>query len=185
MPELLPKYLSPENSAGVEPSPNSTLVNDSSNITFAITPGKTYRLRIISMANFVGHYFEIEGHEMTIIAVDSVNVHKANASSIYVAVGQRYDILFTAKSSTKKNYFFISSIDQSMIGGDFTIVYPNAFGYLIYNPALPLPALYEPDFNPIDDFGLVPYDNERILKPVTHQIVINMIFQNDKYNINR
>ncbi|KUJ21486.1 multicopper oxidase [Mollisia scopiformis] len=185
MPVMLPLYLNPDNSAGVEPAPNSTLVNDSQNITFAITPGKTYRLRVISVGNFVGQIFEVEDHEMTIIAVDSVPVHQASTSSIYVSVGQRFDVLFTAKPTATKNYFFISSIDQSMIGGDFEITYPNAYGYLVYNPKPPLPAVYQPTFSWIDDFTLVPYDNEPILGTVDHQIVINMNFTNDAYDINR
>lgn len=185
MPELLPLYLNPNNAEGVEPAPNSTLINDASNITLSITPGKTYRLRVIAMGNFVAHRFAIDGHQMTIIAVDSVKVHPTTASSIYVAVGQRYDVLFTAKPTATKNYFFISSIDTTMIGGDYSITYPNAYGYLVYNPSLPLPAVSVPSFNPIDDFGLVPLDNQSILSHVDRQIVINMDFANDAYDINR
>jgi iron transport multicopper oxidase len=72
-----------------------------------------------------------------------------------------------------------------MIGGTFTITYPQAYGYLVYNPALPLPQIYVPTFSPIDDFGLVPYDNAPILTPAATTITINMIFDNDDYNINR
>jgi iron transport multicopper oxidase len=72
-----------------------------------------------------------------------------------------------------------------MIGGNYVITYPQAYGYLVYNPFLPLPTPYVPTFNPIDDFTLVPYDNQPILSPVATQIVINMIFQNDAYDINR
>ena len=185
MPELLLQYLNPNNNEGIEPSPNSTLLNGSQNIKFQITPGVTYRLRIISMATFVGHYVSLIDHTMNIIAVDSVSVHEAATSSIYISVAQRFDILFTAKPTASQNYFFVSSIDQTMIGGIFLITYPQAYGYLVYNPLLPLPTPYVPTFNPIDDFTLVPYDNEPILSPVATQIVINMIFQNDAYDINR
>jgi iron transport multicopper oxidase len=185
MPDLLSSYLNAYNEEGIEPCPNSTLLNDSVNIKFSITPGKTYRLRVISMASFVAHYVEIDGHEMTVIAVDSVSVNPTNASSIYVAVAQRYDILFTAKSDATQNYFFISSIDQTMIGGEFSITNPNAYGYLVYNSSGSLPDTYQPSFDPIDDFGLVPLDNQAILSPVSQTITLNMIFDNDDYGINR
>jgi iron transport multicopper oxidase len=186
MPELLGLYLSPANSAGVEPAPNSTLVNDSENIKFAITPGKTYRLRIINVSNMASNYIQLIDHEMTIIAVDCINVEPATTESIYIATAQRYDVLFTAKSTATQNYFFISSLDQSMYGGYFNITIPNAYGYLVYNPLLPLPAVYEPaSFDPIDDFTLVPYDKEPILSPVSQTVTINMIFENDAYDINR
>ena len=186
MPELLGKYLSPANPSGVEPAPNSTLVNDSENIEFLITPGKTYRLRIINVSNMASNYIQLIDHEMTIIAVDSVNVELATTDSLYITTAQRYDVLFTAKDTATKNYFFISSLDQTMYGGYFDITIPNAYGYLVYNPLLPLPEVYEPaSFNPIDDFTLVPYDKEPILSPVSQTITINMIFQNDAYDINR
>lgn len=186
MPELLPLFLSPDNPTGVEPAPNSTLVNDSENIKFDITPGKTYRLRIINVSNMASNYVQIMGHEMTVIAVDGVNVKAATTESIYIATAQRYDVLFTAKSSASQNYFFVSSLDQDMYGGTFDISVPNAYGYLVYNPELPLPTVYTPtSFDPIDDFGLVPYDDELILGPVTQTVEINMIFQDDKYGISR
>jgi iron transport multicopper oxidase len=186
MPTLLGLYLNPANSAGVEPAPNSTLVNDSQNIQFAITPGKRYRLRIINMSAMASNYIQLQGHEMTVIAVDGVNVEAATTASIYIATAQRYDVLFTAKPTATQNYFFISSLDQTMYGGYFDISIPNAYGYLVYDPHLPLPAVYEPaSYNPIDDFNLVPYDREPILSPVSQTITINMIFVNDAYNINR
>lgn len=131
------------------------------------------------------NYIWLEGHEMTVIAVDGVPVVRAATSTVYISTAQRIDILFTAKTVATQNYFFISSLDQTMYGGYFDIAYPNAYGYLVYNPALPLPMVYEPSFDPIDDFALVPYDHERILSPVTTTITINMIFNNDDYNINR
>jgi len=134
MPELLGLYLDPDNSVGVEPAPNSTLLNDSENVKFSITPGKTYRLRIINMSNMASNFVQLMDHEMTIIAVDGVNVEPATTESIYIATAQRYDVLFTAKPTVTQNYFFISSLDQSMYGGCFDIAMPNSYGYLVYNP---------------------------------------------------
>jgi iron transport multicopper oxidase len=186
MPALLNLYLSPENSAGVEPAPNSTLVNDSENIKFSITPGTTYRIRIINMSNMASNFIQFMGHEITVIAVDGVSVEAATTESIYITTAQRYDVLLTAKSTATQNYFFISSLDQSMYGPPFNITIPNAFGFLVYNPALPLPKVSVPaSFNPLDDFGLVPFDRQPALTDVAQTVVINMIFQNDQFGINR
>lgn len=185
MPTLLLEYLSPNNPSGVEPAPNSTLINDSRDVKFSIKPGLTYRLRIINVSNMASNYIQLQDHEMTVIAVDSVSVVEATTDSIYIATAQRYDVLFTAKSTATKNYFFVSSLDQTMYGGYFDIANPNAFGYLVYDPQARLPDVYEPEFNPIDDFTLVPYDKEPILSPVSQTITINMIFGNDAYDINR
>ena len=185
MPPLLGLYLNPANSGGVEPAPNSTLLNDSLNPEFAITPGLTYRLRIISMSAMAANYIQIQDHEMTMIAVDGVEVQPVTADSVYISAAQRIDVLFTAKTQVSQNYFIVSTLDQTMYGGYFDISIPTTYGYLVYNPKAPLPATYLPNFNPVDDFTLVPYDREAILSPVSQTITINMIFENDQYNINR
>jgi len=186
MPTLLGLYLNPANGDGEEPAPNSTLLNDAQNIKFNITPGKTYRLRIINLSAMASNYIEFQGHELTVIAVDGVPVQAAATSSVYIATAQRMDVLLTAKPTATQNYFFVSSLDQTMYGGYFNIAYPNAYGYLVYNSQLPLPTISVPaSFSPIDDFTLVPYDKQSILSPVSRTITLNMIFDNDDYGINR
>jgi iron transport multicopper oxidase len=189
MPPLLDAYLNPANINGAEPVPNSTLINDSSDTKFSITPGLIYHLRIISFASFAAHYVQLGDHEMTIIAVDSVNVVPQNTFSVYVAPAQRYDVLFKAKKHSKHNYAIISSMDQTMFDGYPylpQIIHENATAYLVYNPMLPLPApLSVPSFSPYDDFNLVPLDKQEILGPVDTTYTVNMIFNNDENGINR
>jgi len=183
---MLKWYLSASNGDGVEPAPNSTLLNDAQNIHLAITPGKTYRLRIINVSAMASNYIQFEGHNMTIIAVDGVNVEPFITSSIYISAAQRMDVLLTAKPTVDQNYYFASSADQDMYGGDFDISNPVAYGYLVYNSKLPLPPVSAPlDDDPAEDFTLVPLDRQAILSPVTQTITINMVFDNDDYGINR
>jgi iron transport multicopper oxidase len=185
MPTLLKWYLSAANGDGVEPAPNSTLLNDGQNAQLAITPGNTYRLRIINVSNMASNFISFEGHELTVIAVDGVNVEAATTSSLYINTAQRMDVLLTAKPTAQQNHFFVSSLDQSMYGGNFDITNPVAYGYLVYNSKLPLPPVSVPNFNPINDFTLVPLDKQSIWGPVSQTITINMIFVNDNYGINR
>jgi iron transport multicopper oxidase len=53
MPGLISYYLSPEsNPSGAEPVPYSALFNEVQNASLSVEPGKTYLVRIISMAAF-------------------------------------------------------------------------------------------------------------------------------------
>jgi iron transport multicopper oxidase len=53
MPGLISYYLSPEqNPDGAEPEPYSAVFNDIQDASLKVEPGKTYLVRIISMASF-------------------------------------------------------------------------------------------------------------------------------------
>lgn len=53
MPGLINHYLSPErNPSGAEPEPYSAVFNNVQNASLKVEPGKTYLVRIISMAAF-------------------------------------------------------------------------------------------------------------------------------------
>lgn len=60
-------FSSYQNPTGAEPIPDSALMNDSQNVTFAVEPNKTYRLRFVNMAAFAAFHVWIEGHDMQII----------------------------------------------------------------------------------------------------------------------
>lgn len=64
---LSPEFMSYKNPTGAEPIPNSALINDSQNVTFAVEPNKTYRLRFVNVAAFAAFHVWIEGHDMEII----------------------------------------------------------------------------------------------------------------------
>lgn len=55
------------NPGGAEPIPDAALINDSQNVTFAVEPNKTYRLRFVNVAAFAAFHVWIEGHDMEII----------------------------------------------------------------------------------------------------------------------
>ena len=160
MPDLLSFYLSnARNPNGYEPVPYSALFNDAQNITFQFTPGKTYFVRIVSMAAFAATYIHFDQHQMTIIEVDGIYTEKQTVDSIYITAAQRYGVLITAKSSKSQNYAFIGSFDLTMFNTLPAYLNPNVTGYLVYNSdhALPEP-LSVSKFKVYDDFKLVPQD---------------------------
>lgn len=163
-------------------------MNDAQNIQFYFTPGKTYLIRIISVAAFASHFVQFDQHNMTIIAIDGVDVQKQETESIYVAAAQRYDVLVTAKPTREKNYGFVSSMDLSMFDSSVvaSVIIPSCFGTLVYddkNPRGLQPSLAP--FNPIDDATLVPYDRQPLLEPVDQTITLLLMFNQDSSGINR
>lgn len=72
--------------------------NDQPLARVCFTPGKTYRLRLINVAAFAAFDVSIDGHFFQVIAADGVPVQlSAPINSIFINVGQRIDILVTAK----------------------------------------------------------------------------------------
>ena len=178
-PYLINTYLSAaKNPDGGEPVPYSALFNEAQNIKFSISPGKTYFVRIISMAAFAATYVHFDQHEMTIIEIDGVYTEKQTANTIYVTAAQRYGVLIKAKPTASKNYAFLGSFDLNMFDSVPGYLNPNVTGYLVYDEYQPLPA--EPptlsSFNAIDDFTLVPYDQQALLGNPDQTITLNMDF---------
>ncbi|KAL1302280.1 hypothetical protein AAFC00_002698 [Neodothiora populina] len=87
---------------------NGTMINSQGRGAYAKTtlkPGKTYRLRLINTSvdnNFKVH---LDGHNMTIIQADFVAVQPQKVDWLFIAIGQRYDVLITANQAVK-NYWF-------------------------------------------------------------------------------
>ena len=179
MPSLINFYLSADqNPEGGEPVPYSALFNEAQNIKFSITPGKTYFVRIISMAAFAATYVHFDQHEMTIIEVDGVYTEKQAVDTVYVTAAQRYGVLIKAKPNANKNYAFLGSFDLDMFDSVPGYLNPNVTGYLVYDSHKPLPleAPTLASFDAYDDFNLVPSDHEPLLGTPDQIITLNMDF---------
>ncbi|KAM0800189.1 putative ferrooxidoreductase Fet3 [Usnea florida] len=180
MPDMIPGFLSTtENPSGAEPVPNSAIINDNATTSFAITPGKTYMVRIINMSNFASFFVKFDQHEMTIIEVDGVYTVGQKTDLGYLSNAQRMSVLITAKSTAAENFAFVGAMDPTMFDTVPPTLNLNATGYLIYDTAKPLPskaptfASYDNGLG-LDDFGLIPYDKQPLFKPVTRQVVLNI-----------
>jgi iron transport multicopper oxidase len=109
---LTPRFLSKDNPTGVEPIPDSNLMNDTQNLKIGVTSGKTYLFRMVNVGAFVGQYVWIEGHTMSIVEVDGVYTEPQEADMIYVAVAQRYSVLVTMSANADANYPIVAAFDQ-------------------------------------------------------------------------
>ncbi|KAJ3099865.1 hypothetical protein HDU96_010538 [Phlyctochytrium bullatum] len=111
------KFLSIYNPTGAEPVPKGALINEAKDTAISFVPGKTYRLRIISMAAFAMFKFYIDGHDMQVIEVDGVETEPFSTPVLMVAAAQRYSVLVTARNATNGtdvDYLIHGEMDENM-----------------------------------------------------------------------
>ncbi|EDR01587.1 laccase, multicopper oxidase, benzenediol:oxygen oxidorectuctase [Laccaria bicolor S238N-H82] len=98
-------YHTPAPSAGLVPTADSTLINGkgrysgrptSSLSTINVQHSARYRFRLVSISCDPNFTFSIDGHNMTIIEVDGINVQPTTVDSIQIFAGQRYSFILTA-----------------------------------------------------------------------------------------
>ncbi|KAJ3513770.1 hypothetical protein NLJ89_g2769 [Agrocybe chaxingu] len=89
-------------SAGLVPGSDATLINGVGRFAggpavdlavINVLPNKRYRFRLISVSCDPNFIFSIDGHNMTIIEVDSVNVEPLTVDSIQIFAAQRYSFV--------------------------------------------------------------------------------------------
>jgi iron transport multicopper oxidase len=192
MAELMPKYKNGGGMMSREPVPDATLLNDTQNLQVAVQPAKTYLVHAVNIGAFVGQYFWVEGHPMTIVELDGSYVRPTVAEMIYLASGQRCSFLLTTKAEASQNYPMVASMDRVRYGMHFihgrllTCCFQSLFrkadhvntdvvGWLVYDLAQSLPSPTEvQEYNPIDDMGLVPYDDMPLLRKADQTITLSL-----------
>lgn len=180
MPDLVKDFDLPENKMR-DPTPDRNLINDSTESKLSVLSEKTYLVRIANIGAFVGQYFWIQNHGITVIEVDGVQTQPQEAGMLYIAAGQRYSFLLKtkAKEDATKNFPIISRMDT----GSFSKHVPwpsdlDARAWLQYDekaafpPSDPLEAA-ESTFA-LDDMVLIPLDEEPLLEPVDRTIPLNI-----------
>ncbi|KAI9884850.1 MAG: hypothetical protein M1823_003377 [Watsoniomyces obsoletus] len=176
---LIARFLDVSNPTGAEPVPERALMNDTVNLKVAVEPRKTYLIHIINVGAFSNHYLWFENHTMSIVEVDGVYTEPAEAESIYVTPAQRYSVLLTTKDTRDQNFAIVGSMDQDLFDKIPEGLNPNATGWLVYDDQKPLP---EPtpaeEFNPFDDYTLIPFDRQPIYDKVDQSVTLDMAMDN-------
>lgn len=188
VPTLLPQMLTPTNPHALPPFPESILLNDAPSQSFKFVPGKTYKIRVISMAAFASVLLEFDSHKMKIVEIDGVYIKKTKVQQIRVAPAQRYTLLLKAKKNTTTNYAFTASLDINRdFAHDPAPVFPiNATGYLVYDSAKALPRPYVVhSWTPADDFSFEPLDKMGLLGSPDKTIKLDFSFGLDSLGIPR
>ncbi|TIC91863.1 Laccase-2 [Colletotrichum higginsianum] len=74
-----------------------------------LTPGKKHRLRLINTSVDNTFTVSLVGHNFTVIATDLVPVNPVVKDSLFMTVGQRYDVIIEADKQTE-NYWFNATL---------------------------------------------------------------------------
>ncbi|KAH6620689.1 multicopper like protein [Chaetomium sp. MPI-SDFR-AT-0129] len=177
---LIDFFMSKANPTGAEPVPKSALLNETQDLKVPLQPGRTYLFRMVNIGAFAGQYVWFEGHNMTIIEVDGVYTHPAEANMIYLSAAQRCSFLITAKEGASANFPFMASMDTDLFDAIPDNLNWNVTGWLVYDDkkALPEPAEVPGVFEPFDDIGLVPWDNQTIFTNPDQSVSLDVIMDN-------
>jgi iron transport multicopper oxidase len=184
MPNLSSYYLNStlNNFPGApEPIPYSALLNDRQDVILNVLPDKTYFLRIINFSAFSQIFLQFDQHDVEIIEVDGIYTHPRKVETLYVAVAQRYGVLLKTKKTTDQNYAVLALLDVTGYNDTPPELNPNVNAWLVYDQLEPLPPPLNTsaetlNSTTIDDFTLVPYDNEPLLQNPTQTFVLELSF---------
>lgn len=127
--------------------------------TLKMTPGKTYRLRLINVSGTAMVRFGIEQHQMQVIEVDGVDTEIKTVNSVQLSVGQRTSVLVKAKRNPTHNYIYRADIFTDIQSGVRRATLPFQ-GLLEYSSNF---ALFNSSASTVDwkffqDIDLVPLD---------------------------
>ncbi|KAF1991284.1 multicopper oxidase [Aulographum hederae CBS 113979] len=164
------------NSGGPPPEVDASLMNDKQSDTFQVQPGKKYLFRFLSISAFLAHSIKIDGHDMTITALDGVPCNPKTVDSLIIAPGQRYDVVIQTKRSTNRNY----AIHSKLMGTRFSNT-----GVLSYNPRNAAPGGLPDPIVLLDDMSITPKDGQKRLPPSDHKITMDVTYRDLPGNMRR
>jgi iron transport multicopper oxidase len=151
-------------------------MNEGQSTDYAIEAGKTYLFRISNIGAFPSFFVNFQGLDMTVVGVDGTRTKPTSAKTLYVGAAQRYEVLVTASTKPTANSAILALVDSSMFESPYTGP-TSLLGKLVYPGNLAAPPAYQglPDsiLPPTDDLTFKPLDGQKLLGPVTKQIVIN------------
>ena len=106
----------------------------------SLTPGNSYRLRVINSAMSTLFKFEIDNHNLTVIAADLVPVEPYTVETLAVGVAQRFDVILTLNQADVATDFWMRAIPQICASYDPLINNTDIKGILHYGNSTGQPA---------------------------------------------
>jgi len=91
---------------------NNTCTNGAPLATFDFKAGLTYRIRLINTGAFANFQFSIDGHTLTVIEADGVDMQPVPVQSLPIHVAQRYSVLVQA-NQTADNYYVRATMNTN------------------------------------------------------------------------
>lgn len=139
------------NGTGVHPE-----TGDGTYANVTLQPGRRHRLRLINTSTENHFQVSLVNHTMTVIAADMVPVQAVTVDSLFLAVGQRYDVTIDA-NSTPGNYWFNVTFGPAACGGSFNTHPAAIFHYAGAPGGLPTDlGVAPPSHECLDTLNLTP-----------------------------
>lgn len=185
MPDIIKDYLSPSNTNGDLPSPDSILFDDKNQgPNIQIAPGKRYLLRIVNIGGLACGQFHIEGYKLNVVEADGVQVQSSQTDTIVICAGQSYGVVVVGKNaslgnSANANYIVKLSTDMltdAVPSANQITIIGNIVQSLIGNLLSLVTNILTVSWVPagtLDDFNLKPLDGQRLLTPVDNKIELS------------
>jgi iron transport multicopper oxidase len=172
--------LTPSNTQFKPPIPDSLVVNDGQGLNMSMTPGQTYRVRMVNFAAFGAAMVHFDSHNMNIVMNDGEYVQKEDAYHVRLAPAQRYDVLLSCANSDTGNYPYLVSLDlnRDWTNSSSQLSWPHNYtGYLVTNSSQPANKLDVVDkWKPVDDAKFKPYDGASKFDPYNTLIKLDFKF---------
>ncbi|KAK0940342.1 laccase, multicopper oxidase, benzenediol:oxygen oxidorectuctase [Friedmanniomyces endolithicus] len=126
----------------------------------SLTAGKKHRVRLMNTA--VDNHFvvSLDGYQMTVISSDFVPIVPMNVTTLFLGIGQRYDVIITADQSPGAYWFRADVQDKAGCGNNFRNgLIRSVFAYAGHETETPISTAQTYTQTCSDQTGLVPYWN--------------------------
>jgi FtsP/CotA-like multicopper oxidase with cupredoxin domain len=97
--------------------------------TVTLKPKSVHRLRIINPSSDNNFQISMVGHNFTVIETDFVPVKPLVVDNLFVAIGQRYDILINASEAIDNYWFNVTMLANSACGNSINTLPAAIFKY--------------------------------------------------------
>ncbi|KAJ2138654.1 ferroxidase fet3 [Coemansia sp. RSA 678] len=141
------------------------------------TPGRRYRLRVVSMSFTYWFKVRLPGHTMQVIEADGIYSQPSAVDGLDMCPGQRYSVIITAQESLEFNYalnvtFYSDYIPQ--ISGLTPRYHHVPIVYRDNAPTKTFPLIEDHEVKWADEYAMESRDEQTLLEPVDQHIVLNV-----------
>ncbi|KAJ2265659.1 hypothetical protein GGH14_006575, partial [Coemansia sp. RSA 370] len=165
---------------GMPPNHPSVLINGiNANLSQPIrfTPGRRYRLRVISMSFTYWFKVRLPGHTMQVIEADGIYSQPSAADGLDLGPGQRYSVIITAQESLEFNYALNVTFHSNFIARMQGLTPRYHQVPIVYRddaPTKTFPLIEDHEVKWADELFMEPRDKQILLEPVDQHIVRNV-----------
>lgn len=81
--------------------------------TLQVVPNARYRLRLINVASGYTLRFWVQGHRLSVVAIDGKDIEPHECDEVYVYVAQRYDVILTANQAPSSYLMRVRTLPEA------------------------------------------------------------------------